>query len=209
MYTNRSGFLIEFSGVDGAGKSTLAQLLFQELLNRKYRCVSQDFFVRPFYMLASSKMKKKDYSLQSLFSIETANLLITCDELLYYFQHTQRMAEDGYIVISARSLLDRKLKAKLDGATNIQDLETLISLSPIKPKYHFYLKVNLQASIHRIKERGINNVDDKRIERYINLADVEAQGEQWIIIDSNRPLMEVLNDILSVVIEGTKISPKE
>ena len=105
--------------------------------------------------------------------------------------------------------MDRKLKAKLDGATNIQDLETLISLSPIKPKYHFYLKVNLKASIHRIKERGIDNVDSQRIERYIYLADIEAQSKQWIVIDSNRNFTEVLSDILLVVIEGTRIFLKE
>ena len=203
MYENSTGFLIEISGVDGAGKSLLAQGLLTELQKRRYKCVSQDFFVRPLYLIASKHMDDRDdYSLKSLFSVNTANILIACDELLYYYYHTVQMIENGYVVISARSLWDRKIRAAIDGASNIEDLEKLVSLSPVKPKFQFHLKVSLENSLERMRSRGTDNENEVRTERHIYMSDSEAEKKGWIIIDANRYHKDVLSDVLSIVMES-------
>lgn len=191
------GYHISFSGVDGAGKSTQAQLLVKSLCNRGYPCCLHDQYNRTFCALTEEKLGK-NLSIREVYSTETAEVLMACDELLHYHNHVLSLLEKGITVVSSRSIIDRYLKAKLYNASNTQDIHTLCSFLP-EPALHFYLKVDLVQSLQRISQRGIDTEDEEVIKRYIDIADQEAYANNWIVLDGNCSIASIHRKIKTIV----------
>lgn len=193
----KRGFYITFSGVDGAGKSTQAQLLSKKLEANGYLCCVQDQYARLFHTITNTNLWNHA-SIRNSFCTETAEVLMLCDELLNFYSHTLPLLERGTSVISARSIIDRYLKAKLYGASNAADIETICNFLP-QPNLHFYLKVNLEQCLRRIDQRGIDSEDSYLMKRYIELADREAQKRNWIMIDGSNSIHDISTQIESIV----------
>lgn len=193
-----TGTLIEFSGVDGAGKSTQAKLLAQALISQGYECVVQDTYQRYFYDTTKTALGI-DGSLRENFTIETAEVLMICDEILHYERVVLPLLRRGVTVISARSISDRYTKAVLFNAENAEDINKLGSMIP-EPNLHFFLRVNQETAMQRIIARGTDKEDPAIMQRYVLLSNKASEFHKWISIDGNRSRYEIHSEILNIAI---------
>ena len=194
--TNKNGTLIEFSGVDGSGKSTQAKLLYKSLSKQGYKCIIHDIYDRFFYSLANNIYSDSD--LRKIYSVDTAETLMICDEIIQYENRIKKFINKGYIVLSARSLSDRYLKAILYKSNNIDDIKKLCLLT-IKPDIHFYMKTKLETIIKRIINRGSDYEDPEMMKQYIKIANKEAAKQKWEIINSENEINKVHLELLYIV----------
>ena len=193
----KMGYYITFSGVDGAGKSTQTQLLSEILDKKGFPCCVQDQYHRTFHALTQTHLGSQ-IDIRDAYKPETAEVLMICDEILHFNANILPLLQQGITVISARSISDRYLKAKLYKASNAEDIKLISGFLP-NPDLHLYLKVDLEQCLRRIELRGTDSEDPEIMRRYIALADRHAETFGWTIIDSNTTISQVSSQVESIV----------
>lgn len=196
-YFMKKGLLIEFSGVDGSGKSTQTQLLCDALRERGYNCILLDFYERKFQDIINKK--EGCCSIRDVFTTETSELLMLCDELIYREDYVRLLIEEENVVVLARSLYDRYLKSRLYDANNSFEIKKLIEYS-LLPNVHFYLSVNIDNCIKRIAKRGTDTENATLMKKYIDILEAESKLNNRIYIDSNKSIAEIHKSILTYVL---------
>lgn len=157
---NKKGILLTVEGVDAAGKKTQVNKLKNKLIEDGYKVKIYAF---PEYNTTSGKIIA-DYLKGEYGGIEEVPKKLIC--MAYAADRAKRineikqLLEEGYIIISDRYTYSNILTiAKLpkqewdEFMEWIEDLE-FNCLGVIKPDYNFYLHVDPEISIKRIKERG-------------------------------------------------------
>ena len=221
------GIVIEYEGLDSAGKNTQIKLTESALIGMGYKVVTYSF---PNYNSTIGNVIS-DYLTGEYGSIESINpkLISTA-----YAADRARFAEDiatyvdnDYIVLIDRYTYSNVFSAakmpesEWDNFINwVEDLE-FKCLNVYKPDYVFYLHVDPEISIQRIKERGKreyqngkNDIHESNNELLISAARAyqyfASKKNNWITINEmndnggQKTVDEVFSTIFGNIIDVLK-----
>ncbi len=211
---------IVFEGIDGAGTSTQTKAL-QALNHEKLLFTAEptsaptgkflrqmlkgDVKVAPStaaFMFAADRNEHLDGELQT----EGSNLVTG----------VKKACQQGKIVISDRYLFSSLAYQSTDGDAEL--VRHLNKFFPL-PQLLFYFDIKPQDSLKRIQGRGIREIYEKEsflnktVENYKKVLDKyssekEENGMKIHIIDANRPVEEITDEIIREVEETTGIKLK-
>ncbi len=188
------GIFIAIEGIDGAGLSTQARLLYENLLRRGYRVVltkePTDGLIGGLIKAALRGEWKTDPM--------TLQLLFAADRSHHVNQQILPALKEGKIVITDRYKYSSIAYGSLDC-----DKEWLIKVNSVFPKPHalIVLDVSAEVALKRIKKTrfGFELFENNRLEivrqNFIRLAELE----KGFIVNAEKTVKQVQNEILNIV----------
>jgi dTMP kinase len=188
----RKGVLIVFEGIDGAGKSTQAEILLERLKTKGYEVA---YFREPSGSKWGREIKKQALLADSL----------SPEEELELFQEDRRENVDRNLKPALEEkkvvILDRYYYSTIayQGARGI-DKEMIRKTNEefvVKPDLVFILDIDARRGLERIKDR---KKKDRLFEREDYLVEVRKifksfEGESIVHIDALRPREEISKEI--------------
>lgn len=191
------GFLIVFEGIDGAGKSTQAEILMKTLQERGFDVV---YFREPSEGKWGREIKKKAAHPDSLSPEEELELFLK--DRKENVEKNLKPALKGKKVV----ILDRYYYSTIayQGAKGI-DRERIKKLNEgfaVEPDLVFFLDVDPQEGLDRIKNRKKKDKLFERAEYLVRVREIfrSFQGEKFIHIDASK-----LKKAISAQIEKTTL----
>lgn len=172
---------IVFEGPDGTGKSTLARLVYEELINNGYNV----------YLTKEPTKKFKFILEDSVLNKYTKLLLFLADRI----NHTQEIInyylKQNYIVISDRYLLSTYVYSSIIDGIDVKFITELYELL-IKENQELFISPNLtiyvSADINTILER-LNN------KKQIDLHENKLLKQKTLIEKLDKQYIELINNI--------------
>lgn len=199
----KRGFLICIEGLDKSGKTTQSRLLVENLrdmgFDALYTSEPSDGEIGRFierYILRRNRR----------IPIPAEALLFAADRVDHVEREIKPLLDEGKIVIS-----DRYIYSSLayQGAAGL-DLQWIMEINKMvpRPDLAIYLDVPVEVVMKRIqmgrRRTVMENLEVQTRVREIYLKLVEDGF--LILIDGNRPIMEVAQDIQRIVLERLKLS---
>lgn len=199
----KRGFLICMEGLDKSGKTTQSRLLVENLrdmgFDALYTSEPSDGEIGRFierYILRRNRR----------IPIPAEALLFAADRVDHVEREIKPLLDEGKIVIS-----DRYIYSSLayQGAAGL-DLQWIMEINKMvpRPDLAIYLDVPVEVVMKRIqmgrRRTVMENLEVQTRVREIYLKLVEDGF--LILIDGNRPIMEVAQDIQRIVLERLKLS---
>ena len=182
------GFLIVFEGIDGAGKSTQAEILMKTLREKGFSVV---YFREPSEGKWGREIKKKAAHPDSLSPEEELELFLK-DRKENVEKNLKPALREKKIVI-----LDRYYFSTIayQGAKGI-DQERIKRMNEgfvVEPDLVFFLDVDPQEGLDRIKNRRKKDKLFERAEYLVRVREIfrNFQGEKFIQIDASKPKKEI------------------
>lgn len=191
---SKRNLLIAIEGIDGSGKTTLAQGLVKELNNRGF--------------LAHYTMEPTRNRIGELIRTLTPDyrdprieaLLYAADRLHHYLNEIKVKLEEGYIVVADRYVYSSIAYQGALGAP----IDWIISLNRHVPKPHiaFYIDIPIEEALKRIQASRPNRSFYEKINilekvRMIYL-DLVAKGE-LIQLDGMKPPKILIQEALEII----------
>ncbi len=193
----REGILIVFEGIDGAGKSTQAEILMNKLKGRGYAVV---YFREPSGGKWGLEIKKKAAHPDSLSPEEELDLFLR-DRKENVEKNLKPALEEKKIVI-----LDRYYFSTIayQGAKGI-DKERIKRANQefvIEPDLVFFLDVDPRKGLDRIKNRKKKDRLFERAEYLVKVREIFRgfRGETFFHIDASKPKKEISTEIEKIVL---------
>ena len=148
------GKLIMISGIDGSGKTTVAEGIKNYLLGVGIKnVVIVDAMKGGCYTCQLKECSVDNTNMRQKFSAELLNLTWSADLLYTYENIVKPYLEKGYYVILHRSDLCCRVYSKVF-AENDFISERLIDTADIRPDLHFYLHIPPELAYGRIAIRS-------------------------------------------------------
>ena len=193
----KEGILIVLEGIDGAGKSTQAEILMNRLHERGYDVV---YFREPSEGKWGQEIKKKAAHPDSLSPEEELDLFLK-DRKENVEKNLRPALEKKKIVI-----LDRYYFSTIayQGAKGI-DQERIRRVNEefvVEPDLVFFLDVDPQEGLDRIKNRKKKDRLFERAEYLVKVREIfrSFRGERFIHIDASKPKKEISAEIEKIVL---------
>jgi len=193
---------IAIEGIDGSGKTTIANLLYNELSKRYNKII---LMKEPYDKDLSKKIKEiisKEHEKNLDYGYLLA-LLFTADRSIKNID-LKKYLNDDYIVISDRSIYSTFSYQILYEGMDIEWLKC-ISKYIIKPDITFILDVDPKIAVERINSRGKNITSYENIEflrkvreNFLKLKEIFPE-DNIIYIDGNEKPEEILKKILKII----------
>jgi len=193
--------LIVIEGIDGCGKTTVAELLKKRIEEKGYRVyLTKEPFNQKIKELIR-EIIEKEHELNEYFG-KTLALLFSADRYLHQMEIMKKLSE-GYIVIS-----DRYYHSSFAYQTIYKGItfDFIKSITPflVKPDYVFILDIPVEVALNRISIRDKKTrYEEKEIlekvrENYLKIKDI-LKDERIFIINNNRNINETLKEILYII----------
>jgi dTMP kinase len=186
------GFLIVFEGIDGAGKSTQAEVLMKTLRGKGFNVV---YFREPSEGKWGREIKRKAAHPDSLTPEEELELFLK-DRKENVEKNLKPALKEKKIVI-----LDRYYFSTIayQGAKGI-DRERIKKMNEkfvAEPDLVFFLDVNPQEGLDRIKNRRKKDKLFERAEYLVKVREIfrSFQGEKFIHLDASKAKKEISTQI--------------
>lgn len=193
----RKGFLIVIEGIDGAGKSTQAEILMKRLREKGFDVV---YFREPSQSRWGREIKKKASDPESLTPEEELDLFIK-DRKDNVKKNLKPALEEKKVII-----LDRYYFSTIayQGAKGI-DRERIWRTNEefaVKPDLVFILDVDPREGLDRIKNRKRKDALFERAEYLAKVREIfrSFRGEEFIHIDASKPKNEVSAEIEKITL---------
>lgn len=193
----QEGILIVLEGIDGAGKSTQAEILMNRLHERGYDVV---YFREPSDGKWGQEIKKKAAHPDSLSPEEELDLFLK-DRKENVEKNLRPALEKKKIVI-----LDRYYFSTIayQGAKGI-DQEQIRRVNEefvVEPDLVFFLDVDPREGLDRIKNRKKKDRLFERAEYLVKVREIfrSFRGERFIHIDSSKPKKKISAEIEKIVL---------
>jgi dTMP kinase len=193
---------IAIEGIDGSGKTTIANLLYNELSKRYNKIV---LMKEPYDNDLSKKIKEiilKEHEKNLDYGYLLA-LLFTADRSIKNIDLKKYLNND-YIVISDRSIYSTFSYQILYEGINIEWLKC-VSKYIIRPDITFILDVDPKIAVERVNLRGKNITSYENIEflrkvreNFLKLKEI-FPNDNIIYIDGEEKPEEILNKILNII----------
>ncbi len=198
---------ISFEGIDGSGKSTLINKIYQYFIEKNI-----DVF------LTKEPGSDFDDTLQNLRKLIMENEMSPkLETLLFYssrYEHINKYIkpklEEGKIVITDRFSDSTYVYQLLKGVEK-EFIDTIDKnlINNFKPTITFLLDIDPKLSLKRIFENGdreVNRFDKEKIdffqkarEIYLELANNDT--ERFFVINANKDINEIKNEIINILEE--------
>ena len=193
----QEGILIVLEGIDGAGKSTQAEIMMNRLQERGYDVV---YFREPSEGKWGQEIKKKAAHPDSLSPEEELDLFLK-DRKENVEKNLRPALEKKKIVI-----LDRYYFSTISyqGAKGI-DQERIRRVNEefvVEPDLVFFLDVDPREGLDRIKNRKKKDRLFERAEYLVKVREIfrSFRGERFIHIDASKPKKEISAEIEKIVL---------
>ncbi|RDD52589.1 dTMP kinase [Nanoarchaeota archaeon NZ13-N] len=193
--------LIVIEGIDGCGKTTIAELLKNILENKGYKVyLTKEPFRSDIKAIIKSIIEKK-HDLNENFG-KALSLLFAADRQIHQLEIKDKISK-GFIVILDRYYHSSYTYQLLYKGVTLDFLEKINS-SLLKPDYVFILDVPVDVAIERLMKRGITTEYERKDflekvrENYLKLKEI-LKEEKIFIINNNRNPEETIRDILSII----------
>ncbi len=151
----KRGILISIEGIDGSGKSTLAKNLLQKLVHNNYPTIITR---EPGGTTLGKQLRQIVQKKIVAISDKAEFLLFAADRAQHFQDLVLPHLEKNYIVISDR-MADSSLAYQGYGRglciKTLQQINTWV-MNETNPDITFYLKISLETSINRLKQRNEN-----------------------------------------------------
>jgi len=193
---------IAIEGIDGSGKTTIANLLYNELSKRYNKIV---LMKEPYDNDLSKKIKEiilKEHEKNLDYGYLLA-LLFTADRSIKNIDLKKYLNND-YIIISDRSIYSTFSYQILYEGINIEWLKC-VSKYIIRPDITFILDVDPKIAVERVNLRGKNITSYENIEflrkvreNFLKLKEIFPE-DNIIYIDGEEKPEEILNKILNII----------
>jgi len=195
------GKYICIEGIDGAGKTTICNLLKNEIKNSIVIKEPSNYEIGNF--IREALIKKKDFMNNSFISC----LLFFADRI-YFKNEIRNLKQKFDYVISDRCFLStyayQKALIKNEEERKIFEkiFEILLKIIEI-PDAIIILDVDVEVAIERLKKenKALSLYEDKNfLERVLeNYRNLELDLQNVYFIDANREIEEVKKDVLKVI----------
>ena len=193
----QEGILIVLEGIDGAGKSTQAEILMNRLQERGYDVA---YFREPSEGKWGQEIKKKAAHPDSLSPEEELDLFLK-DRKENVEKNLRPALEKKKIVI-----LDRYYFSTIayQGAKGI-DQERIRRVNEefvVEPDLVFFLDVDPREGLYRIKNRKKKDRLFEQAEYLVKVREIfrSFRGERFIHIDASKPKKEISAEIEKIVL---------
>jgi dTMP kinase len=193
---------IAIEGIDGSGKTTIANLLYNELSKRYNKII---LVKEPYDNDLSKKIKEiilKEHEKNLDYGYLLA-LLFTADRSIKNID-LKKYLNDDYIVISDRSIYSTFSYQILYEGIDIEWLKC-VSKYIIRPDITFILDVDPKIAVERINSRGKNITSYENIEflrkvreNFLKLKEIFPE-DNIIYIDGEEKPEEILEKILKII----------
>ncbi|MCC5447230.1 dTMP kinase [Candidatus Nanobsidianus stetteri] len=193
---------IAIEGIDGSGKTTIANLLYNELSKRYDKII---LVKEPYDNDLSKKIKEiilKEHEKNLDYGYLLA-LLFTADRSIKNID-LKKYLNDDYIVISDRSIYSTFSYQILYEGIDIEWLKC-VSKYIIRPDITFILDVDPKIAVERVNSRGKNITSYENIEflrkvreNFLKLKEIFPE-DNIIYIDGEEKPEEILKKILSII----------
>jgi dTMP kinase len=193
---------IAIEGIDGSGKTTIANLLYNEL-SKKYNKLI--LMKEPYDKDLSKKIKEiilKEHEKNLDYGYLLA-LLFTADRSIKNID-LKKYLNDSYIIISDRSIYSSFSYQILYEGIDIEWLKC-ISKYIIKPDITFVLDIDPKIAMERINSRGKSITSYENIEflkkvreNFLKLKEIFPE-DNIIYINGEEKPEEILNKILNII----------
>jgi dTMP kinase len=199
MKRAKRGFHISFEGIDGSGKTTVSTNLYLRFKEKGYPCF---YTVEPTFMRVGSLIRLHAARIRNVPQYYMA-LLFAADRVEHYERVIKKRLEKGYHVISDRYV--HSSIAYQGGLLNdIEWVRTINNRVPL-PDLAIYLDISPEKALSRKKISGpFEDASTLTKIRNVYLRLVE-KGEVEIV-DAERPLEDVLNNVIEIIEKRLKIS---
>ncbi|MEM2341185.1 MAG: dTMP kinase [Candidatus Bathyarchaeia archaeon] len=197
----KRGLLICIEGLDKSGKTTQSRLLVESLRNKGFDAV---YTTEPSNGEIGRFIRRYILQRRERVSISVEALLFAADRIDHVEREIKPLLNDGKIVVS-----DRYVYSSLayQGAAGL-DVEWIKEINKMvpRPDLAIYLEVPIEVIMERLKKKRVRSVmeslevQEKVRDVYMNL----VKEGKLIMVDGNRPIMEVSQDIQKIVIEKLK-----
>lgn len=197
----KRGLLICIEGLDKSGKTTQSRLLVESLRSKGFEAV---YTTEPSNGEIGRFIRRYILQRRERVSIPVEALLFAADRIDHVEREIKPLLNDGKIVVS-----DRYIYSSLayQGAAGL-DVEWIKEINKMvpKPDLAIYLEVPIEIIMERLKKKRVRSVmeslevQEKVRDVYMNL----VKEGKLIMVDGNRPIMEVSQDIQKIVIEKLK-----
>jgi dTMP kinase len=201
--THGSLFVIE--GGDGAGKRTQAELLQKALVAAGHDTIYTD---EPSSGGLGDQIRKDLASTKEHLSPRTLQLLFTADRANHVEKVVEPALKSGTNVVADRYWPSTIAYSTALG-TDRNDVELLLhaneNMFP-KPDKVFILALEPEVAVKRMQERGRaidRHESDMKLQKGVQEAYKELAkrfGRDWIVIDANRSVEEIHDEIMAVVL---------
>jgi dTMP kinase len=195
------GFLIVFEGIDGAGKSTQAEVLKRTLWEKGYDVV---YFREPSEGKWGREIKRKAAYPDSISPEEELELFLK-DRKENVEKNLKPALKEKKIVI-----LDRYYFSTIayQGAKGI-DQERIRKMNEgfvVEPDLVFFLDVDPQEGLDRIKNRKKKDKLFERAEYLVRVREIfnSFKGEKFIHMDASKPKKEISAQIEKATLDCLK-----
>jgi len=193
---------IAIEGIDGSGKTTIANLLYNEL-SKKYNNII--LMKEPYDKDLSKKIKEiilKEHEKNLDYGYLLA-LLFTADRSIKNID-LKKYLNNGYIIISDRSIYSSFSYQILYEGIDIEWLKC-ISKYIIKPDITFVLDIDPKIAMERINSRGKSITSYENIEflkkvreNFLKLKEIFPE-DNIIYINGEEKPEDILNKILNII----------
>lgn len=178
----RRGTYVAISGIDGAGKSTLAYGLSRTLspyLGQIYVAEAKDEFVKQIARAACGADSPRSYFGNFAYDFAKSFGIISD-----HYLKIEPLLDRGVSVVAPRTIECRLAVAAAFGTPDIDKLERLLSLVP-RPNCTIRLKIDPVLAVERVLKRGVDEETESGLAELSRQIDVYSQRLGWLEIDSS------------------------
>ncbi len=192
------GFLIVFEGIDGAGKSTQADVLMKTLREKGFNVV---YFREPSEGKWGCEIKRKAAHPDSLSPEEELELFLK-DRKENVEKNLKPALKEKKIVILDRYYFSTIAYQGAKGIDRVR-IKKMNEKFVVEPDLVFFLDVNPQDGLDRIKNRRKKDKLFERAEYLVRVREIfrSFQGEKFIHIDASKPKKEISAQIEKTVLD--------
>jgi dTMP kinase len=197
----RRGLLICIEGLDRSGKTTQSHLLVENLKSKGFEAV---YTTEPSNGEIGRFIRRYVLQRHKRISAHIEALLFAADRIDHVEREIKPMLNEGKIVVSDRYIYS---SFAYQGAAGL-DMRWIREINRMvpEPDLAIYLEVPIEVIMERLKrKRGKSIMESREIQEKVREVYIKlVKDGKLIMVDGNRPIVEVSQDIQKIVIDRLK-----
>lgn len=189
------GLLISFTGINGTGKRRQSALLCKWFEDKGYTALEMPKIPVFSDIVFNNISKERNiHNPTELFPPDVVHFATAIDRVRIFTPYTQKMVEQGAVMIMPEYSYCRMAFAKLDKVKNLKLLSEIYNWIP-DPDIVFYMDIPSEQAINRIKKSNFIKDDITHFENLKLIYKELPQFDSFIKIDASKSEQEVQSTI--------------